>query len=92
MAEFRYEEHTDSVAEKLQLLARFYAAGDRDVALSLASSIRDTLQFERHRAGDADSPQVGAAVGAPVRDLPGPAAEECAALEWTPPGEEPAPS
>ena len=47
MAELQRENHTDGVMKKLRRLARVHAASDRDEALSLASSVRDTLAFER---------------------------------------------
>ncbi len=54
MAELRYENCTDGVAEKLRLLAQAYGAGNHDVAMSLAESIKDTLGFERQTPrGDA---------------------------------------
>ena len=42
-------DRTDSVERKLGLLAAAYAAGRRDLAMSLAASIKDTLLFERSR-------------------------------------------
>ena len=43
-----YEERTDTVAEKLRMLTEAYAAGDDDLALSLAASLRETIHFEKN--------------------------------------------
>src|SRR5262245_51970817 len=44
-------DRTDGVERKLALLAAAYAAGRRDLAMSLAESIKDTLGLERGAAG-----------------------------------------
>ena len=71
MTSGRDRDRTDGVEVKLRLLAAAYAGGRRDVAMSLAESIRDTLRFERMTDGES-----GAAVHstpdefARVDDLP----------------------
>ncbi|MBI2502571.1 MAG: DUF59 domain-containing protein [Candidatus Latescibacteria bacterium] len=70
MAETRYDQRTDGVEEKLQLLRGAYAGGRLDLAMSLAASIKDTLRCERQW-------QTGAVVGGPeasgrVAELPAP--------------------
>jgi hypothetical protein len=69
-------DRTDGVERKLDLLAAAYAAGHRDLAMSPAESIKDTLQYERTAADEPgpplhSGPDVFARVGAPPR--PGPA-------------------
>ena len=49
-------DRTDSVERKLGLLAAAYAAGHRDLAMSLAESIKDTLRFERTAAVEPGTP------------------------------------
>ncbi len=51
---------TDSFADKLALLADTHAAGNRDVAMSLAESIKDTLGFERRLVISKTAPTVPA--------------------------------
>ena len=55
MTSARDLDRTDGVERKLSLLAAAYAAGRRDLAMSLAESIKDTLQFERTTAGESGS-------------------------------------
>jgi len=71
MAQIPYNDRTDGVVDKLRLLQTAHAAGDHDLAMSLADSIKDTLSFERQEASAADPPQIGASEFAPVRELPG---------------------
>ena len=52
----RDSDRTDGVERKLGLLAAAYASGQRDLAMSLAESIKDTLRFERSAAADACTP------------------------------------
>ena len=49
-------DRTDSVERKLGLLAAAYGAGHRDLAMSLAESIKDTLRFERTAAVEPGTP------------------------------------
>ena len=51
MSETEYRHRTDSVEEKMQMLARAHAAGDLDIAMSLAESIKETLTLERQLRG-----------------------------------------
>ncbi|MBI2825238.1 MAG: hypothetical protein HYX69_11190 [Planctomycetia bacterium] len=66
----RYEDHTDSVTAKLALLKASYEAGRFDVAMSLAESIKDGLDYERQVRGVAGEPQVAADAFTPVEQLP----------------------
>jgi metal-sulfur cluster biosynthetic enzyme len=49
-------DRTDGVERKLGLLAAAYAAGRRDLAMSLAESVKDTLLFERATAAELETP------------------------------------
>ncbi|MCY3763134.1 MAG: metal-sulfur cluster assembly factor [Gemmatimonadetes bacterium] len=49
MQETEYRHRTDSVEEKIRLLATAHREGNLDVAMSLAESIKDTVGFERQR-------------------------------------------
>ena len=49
MQETEYRHRTDSVEEKIRLLATAHREGNLDVAMSLAESIKDTIGFERQR-------------------------------------------
>ena len=70
MPTIRYEDHTDSVPDKLDFLQRAYRSGDRRLALSLASSIQDTIRFEHENRREMEPPQVEANAVVPVTDLP----------------------
>jgi metal-sulfur cluster biosynthetic enzyme len=69
-SEIRYEQRTDSVEKKLRLLQAAYQAGNRDLALSLAESIRETLSFERQMQGGEEGQGVDAETFARVSELP----------------------
>lgn len=47
MRSTRDSDRTDGVGRKLRLLAEAHAAGRRDLAMSLADSIKDSLRYER---------------------------------------------
>ncbi len=47
MQTIRYEEHTDSVPEKIRLIQAAYAEGNLDVVMSLAASLKETARFEQ---------------------------------------------
>ena len=81
MPETKYEHRTDSVEEKLRLLEVAHRAGNYEVAMSLAESIKDTLSFQRETDRGADEPAVGADAFARVDDLPSPWGEW--ARGWT---------
>src|SRR6185312_9863312 len=67
----RDSDRTDGVEKKLGLLAAAYAAGRRDLAMSLAESIKDTLQYERVVSGELGAPlDSGPDDFARVGDLP----------------------
>ncbi|MBI3948132.1 MAG: hypothetical protein HY321_19600 [Armatimonadetes bacterium] len=70
MPETKYEHRTDSIPEKLRLFENAYRAGNHDLALSLAESIRDTLRFERQVQPPRDDPVVAATSVGRVADLP----------------------
>ena len=70
MKPIRYSEHTDSVSQKLRLLETAYAAGRLDVAMSLAASLKDTLEFERKSSGKLPAPAIAADHFVPVDALP----------------------
>ncbi len=69
-SETLYEQRTDSVEEKLRLLQSAYEKGDRDLALSLAASLRETLSFERYMQGAKQGQTVGEETFARVDALP----------------------
>ena len=60
MTNIRYDDHSDAVREKLRLLEAAYAAGNLDVAMSLADSTKDTLGFERQTNAILAEPAIGA--------------------------------
>ena len=62
------DQRTDSVEEKLRLLGQAHRAGNRDIAMSLAESIKDTLSFERQSHGGEGELTVGADVFGRVTD------------------------
>jgi len=72
MAKTRYEDRNDTVEEKLRLLRLAREAGNYDLALSLAASIRETLWFERQRRGNVAEPDSNAGMFAKVGELPKP--------------------
>jgi metal-sulfur cluster biosynthetic enzyme len=76
MAPINYADHTDTVERKLQLLQTAYAAGQLDVAMSLAASLQDTLSFARQVAPVADAAQLPADSFVPVTQLP------AAVIQW----------
>lgn len=69
MPSIRYEDHTDSVEDKLRLVRNAYAAGKHDIALSLAASIRDTIAFERQSTIDPVAPDIDVNAWIPVGRL-----------------------
>lgn len=70
MTTIRHADHTDSVSRKLELLRTAYDAGRVDVAMSLAESIKDTLEFERQVRAAGDQPQIPAKSFLPASQLP----------------------
>ena len=72
MNPIRYRDHTDSVPDKLKLLEAAYAAGRFDVAMSLAASLKETLDFERHASATLPEPAIAADHFLAVDDLPKP--------------------
>lgn len=70
MADLPPMKRSDDVREKLRLLESAYASGRRDLAASLAASIRETILFEYQRAGSNESADLAAADFSRVDDLP----------------------
>ncbi|MEX0675904.1 MAG: metal-sulfur cluster assembly factor [Pirellulales bacterium] len=70
MAEFRHKDHTDGVLDKLRLFEAAYAAGNLDLAMSLAESTKETLVFERQVKGEAAQPITGAENFVAAENLP----------------------
>jgi len=62
---------TDGVKVKMRLLESAYAAGNHDLAMSLAESIKDTLSLDRQLAPEAAKPHSGAKHFIPVAQLAG---------------------
>ncbi len=75
MPGIHYFEHTDSVEQKLRLLENAVRSGRRDLALSLAESIRDTLRYERSIEAGSHATSLTADQSMPVSRLPRPWAE-----------------
>lgn len=71
MAKLSYHDRTDSVDEKLRLFQTAYAAGELDVAMSLADSMKESLRFER-KSAPVEPVDVAAANAIAVADLPRP--------------------
>jgi len=67
---FERSAHTDCVEKKTRLLQQAYAAGDYDLVLSLAASIRDTVHFDQQTRQAIDPDQLPAGDRAPVTGLP----------------------
>ncbi|MBI4583090.1 MAG: metal-sulfur cluster assembly factor [Planctomycetes bacterium] len=72
MPPFRYEDHTDSVEEKLRLLKAAWDSRNHDLAMSLAESLKDTLSWARQEGGDPRPPDLEARSHTRTGDLPGP--------------------
>ena len=49
MPPIRHRDHTDNVEVKIKLFQAAHASGRRDLAMSLAESIKDTLQWEQQQ-------------------------------------------
>ena len=64
------QRRSDSTDRKLRLLQQFTEAQRWDVAMSLAESVKDSLQLGRTESGPPD-PLLPAAAARPVTDLPG---------------------
>ena len=84
MSETRYEDRSDSIAEKIQRLQRAHGLRDFEVAMSLCESIKDTLTFERVVAGGSSpqEPVAGAGTFVRVDTLPPSWAEGMAGWEY----------
>ena len=70
MNAIRYDDHSDSVQDKLRLLQAAYAAGNLDLAMSLADATRQTLIFESQSRAEPVAPLVSADHFVAVADLP----------------------
>jgi metal-sulfur cluster biosynthetic enzyme len=65
-----YATRSDSVDVKLALLQRAYRDNNRDLAMSLLESMKDTLQYEKQRSLPVAPPVSGAQEAVSVQDLP----------------------
>ncbi|MBI3922203.1 MAG: metal-sulfur cluster assembly factor [Armatimonadetes bacterium] len=70
MSETRYEDRTDSVEVKLNLLQAARLSGNYELAMSLSESLKDTLTLERDRRGEAGQSAVPAQPSGRVVELP----------------------
>ena len=70
MSETEHEHRGDSVEDKVRLLDAAHRAGDYDVAMSLAESIKDTLGFLRQVHGDPGVPAIDRDTFGKTDDLP----------------------
>ncbi len=75
MPPIRHRDHTDGLEVKIRLLQEALATGRRDLALSLAESIKDTIQFERRREAGPGGLHSGPDHGMSVDALPRPWAQ-----------------
>ncbi len=71
----QYERHSDDVSKKLRILTEAYRAGNYDLAMSLADSVKETLTFERQRHANNRDSSLGEGRFTQVRDLPAPWAQ-----------------
>ena len=85
MAQITQAQRSDSVEQKLRLFQSAYAAGNHDLALSLADSLRGSLQFERSLASDPPGANLGADDFEPVDRLPAPWAAWAHGWAWCKP-------
>ncbi|MBI2193902.1 MAG: DUF59 domain-containing protein [Planctomycetes bacterium] len=70
MTENRYDERTDSLVEKIQVLLAAAGRKDYRLAMSLAESVKDGLAFEHARSGREVLSGLDADFFYPSRDLP----------------------
>jgi len=70
VSENKFGNRSESVAEKLRLLAECYRLGEYDIAMSLTESLKDTLGFERQSHWAPEPPVVEAGSFRAARDLP----------------------
>lgn len=70
MAEHSFDSQTDSIEYKLRHLVRTHQAGDYDTAMSLAASVKDSLQFVRQNSGPVPESAIPSDHRRPVTDLP----------------------
>ena len=70
MPETCYEDRTDSVEKKLQLLQAAYSGGNRDLTMSLLESIKGTVMYERQRQLGPEEPISNASTFGEVTGLP----------------------
>jgi len=66
------QERTDSIREKARLLEKAYQLGRRDLAMSLAESLKDTLEYEKQEERIVEPVHLGNKTAGSVRDLPAP--------------------
>mgnify|MGYP002632644532 CR=1 FL=1 len=70
MAKIEHSKHTDTVEAKIRRLQAARTAGNTDLALSLADSLKDTLTFERQEERKLPAPAIPAAEFQAVASLP----------------------
>lgn len=69
-AETGYSDRTDGVEYKLRQMQRAYDEGDLDLVLSLAESVKGTLQYEKQLQPPGAPPQLAAADVFDIDELP----------------------
>ncbi|MCA9232742.1 MAG: metal-sulfur cluster assembly factor [Planctomycetales bacterium] len=72
LTDIQRETRTDTVEQKLELLRQAYEAGRFDVALSLAESLKDTIQCDKLLRFDPGQPAFNIDEPIPVSELPSP--------------------
>ena len=70
MAKIEYSKHTDTVKAKIERLQAARKARNTDLALSLAESLKDTLELERQENRQLPKPAISAAESHAVTSLP----------------------
>ena len=68
----QYQDRSDTIAQKLRLLQAAHEAGELDLAMSLADSMKQTLHFERQLQPAAAPPTIVADHAFAVDELPKP--------------------
>jgi len=70
LIDIQRETRTDTVEEKLKLVQEAYAAGQFDIALSLAESLKDTIQCDKQLNYEPGKPHFDIQTPQQVADLP----------------------
>lgn len=82
MSQPPYATRSDSIQIKLGRFQQACASGNRDLAMSLLESMKDTLQYEKQRTLPKDVPVSGAGDGLPVSQLPAPWQQWARGWSW----------